>query len=98
MWSVQRAARRQLKTPAKGFVMADDKSGPAEGISGVVEGVKGKAKETIGAVTGRDDIRREGEAQQDKADSQREAAKKEAEAEAARGSAEANEARQKAEQ
>ena len=62
------------------------------------EGVKGKAKETIGAVTGRDDIRREGEAQQDKADSQREAAKKEAEAEAARGAAEANEARQKAEQ
>ena len=28
----------------EGMVMADDKSGPEEGISGVVEGVKGKAK------------------------------------------------------
>jgi uncharacterized protein YjbJ (UPF0337 family) len=84
--------------PAKGSVMADDKSGPAEGISGVVEGVKGKAKETVGAVTGRDDLQREGQAQQDKADAQREAAKKEAEAESARGAAKASEAREKAEQ
>ena len=51
-----------------------------------------------GAVTGQDDLRREGEAQQDKADSQREAAKKEAEAESARAAAKANEARQKSEQ
>jgi uncharacterized protein YjbJ (UPF0337 family) len=78
--------------------MADDKSGPAEGISGVVEGVKGKAKEAVGTVTGQDDLRREGEAQQDKADSQRVVAKKEAEAEGARKSADANEAREKAEQ
>ncbi|MDZ7882212.1 CsbD family protein [Mycobacterium sp. ITM-2016-00316] len=75
-----------------------DNNGAAEGISGVVEGVKGKAKEAVGAVTGNDNLRREGEAQQDKADAQRDVAKKEAEAEAARGSAEANEARQKAEQ
>lgn len=61
-----------------------DKSGPEEGIEGVVEGAKGKIKEVAGAVTGRDDLKREGQAQQDKADSQREAAKKEAEAEAAR--------------
>ena len=79
-------------------VMADDKSGPAEGISGVVEGVKGKTKEAVGAVTGRDDLQREGEAQQDKADAQRDAAKKEAEAESARGAAKASEAREKAEQ
>jgi uncharacterized protein YjbJ (UPF0337 family) len=78
--------------------MADDKGGPAEGISGVVEGVKGKAKEAVGAVTGRDDLQREGQAQQDKADAQRDVAKKEAEAEAARGAAEASEAREKAEQ
>ncbi|OBK14646.1 microaggregate-binding protein 1 [Mycobacterium asiaticum] len=75
-----------------------DKSGPQEGIEGVVEGVKGKAKEVIGAVTGRDDVKREGQAQQDKADAQRDAAKKEAEAESARGGAEAAEQRQKANQ
>lgn len=75
-----------------------DKSGPQEGIEGVVEGVKGKAKEVIGAVTGRDDVKKEGQAQQDKADAQRDAAKKEAEAEAARGGAEAAEQRQKAHQ
>ena len=75
-----------------------EKSGPQEGIEGVVEGVKGKAKEVIGTVTGRDDVKREGEAQQDKADAQRDAAKKEAEAESARGGAEAAEQRQKANQ
>ena len=75
-----------------------EKSGPQEGIEGVVEGVKGKAKEVIGTVTGRDDVKREGEAQQDKADAQRDAAKKEAEAESARGGAEAAEERQKANQ
>ena len=75
-----------------------DKSGPKEGIEGVVEGVKGKAKEVIGAVTGRDDVKKEGQAQQDKADAQRDAAKKEAEAESARGGAKAAEERQKANQ
>ena len=60
--------------------MGDHNSGPEEAVKGVVEGVKGKAKEVIGAVTGRDDLQREGQAQQDKADSQREAAQKEAEA------------------
>ena len=63
-----------------------------------VEGVKGKVKEVAGAVTGRDDLRREGEAQQDKADAQREAAQKEAEAASARAAAKASEARQRAEQ
>lgn len=73
-----------------------DKNGPEEGIEGVVEGAKGKLKEVAGAVTGRDDLEREGQAQQDKAASQREAAKKEAEAEAARKAADVNEARQEA--
>lgn len=54
-----------------------DKSGPEEAIEGVVEGVKGKVKEVAGAVAGRDDLMREGQAQQDKADAQREAAQKE---------------------
>jgi uncharacterized protein YjbJ (UPF0337 family) len=45
--------------------MADSNSGPAEGIKGVVEDVKGKAKEAIGTVTGRGDFTEEGKAQQD---------------------------------
>lgn len=73
-----------------------DKSGPEEAVEGVVEGVKGKVKEVAGAVAGRDDLMREGQAQQDKADAQREAAQKEAEAESARKAADINEARQKA--
>lgn len=75
-----------------------EKSGPKEGLEGVVEGVKGKAKEAVGTVTGRGDLAREGEAQQDKAQAQRDAAKKEAEAESARGGAKAAEQRQKSNQ
>ena len=56
------------------------------------------AKEVAGAVTNRDDLRREGRAQQDKADAQREAAQKEAEAESARSAAKASEKRQESEQ
>ncbi|AQA06066.1 CsbD family protein [Mycobacterium sp. MS1601] len=73
-----------------------DKTGPHEAVSGVVEDVKGKAKEVAGTVTGRDDLVNEGKAQQDKAEAERDVAKKEAEAEAARGGAEAAEQRQKA--
>ncbi|MGE2690061.1 CsbD family protein [Mycolicibacterium pulveris] len=76
----------------------DNKSGPAEGIKGVVEGAKGKAKEVAGAVIGRDDLYREGQAQQDKADAQRNAAQKEAEAESARAAAKTAEKKQEAEQ
>jgi uncharacterized protein YjbJ (UPF0337 family) len=73
-------------------------TGPKEGIKGAVEDVKGKAKEAAGTVTGRDDLVREGKAQQDKADAQKDVAKKEAQAEAARGGAKAAEKRQEAEQ
>ena len=80
--------------------MADSNGGPAEGIKGVVEGVKGKAKakEVMGSVTGNDDLVDESKAQQDKADAQRDLAMKEAEAEKVRGEANADEARQRAEQ
>ena len=79
--------------------MTDKKNtGPQEGIKGVVEDVKGKAKEAAGTVTGRDDLVREGKAQQDKADAQKDVAKKEAQAESARAGAKAAEQRQKAEQ
>jgi uncharacterized protein YjbJ (UPF0337 family) len=73
-------------------------SGPEAGVKGVVEDVKGKAKQAVGAVTGNDSLEREGKAQQDKAESQREVAQKEAEAEKARAKAKADEARQRAEQ
>ncbi len=75
--------------------MGDQKSGPQEAVEGAVEGVKGKVKEVAGAVTGRDDLLEEGQAQQDKADAQRAAGKKEAEAESARAGAKAAEERQK---
>jgi uncharacterized protein YjbJ (UPF0337 family) len=75
-----------------------EKSGPKEGVEGVVEDIKGKAKEAVGTVTGRGDLTKEGEAQQDKAQAQRDAAKKEAEAESARGGAKAAEERQKSNQ
>lgn len=78
--------------------MTEKNSGPQEGIKGVVEDVKGKAKQAVGSVTGRDDMVREGQAQQDKADAQQEAARKEAQAEAARGGAKAAEERQQKEQ
>lgn len=78
--------------------MGENNSGPEEAVKGVVEGVKGKAKEVAGAVLGRDDMFREGQAQQDKADAQRDAAKKEAEADSARAAAKVAEERQKSEQ
>ena len=76
--------------------MADKDSGPEAGIKGIVEDVKGKAKEVVGTVTGNDDLKTEGAAQQDKAEAERDVAKKEAEAEASRGAASAAEAKQKA--
>ena len=79
--------------------MTDKKNtGPQEGVKGVVEDVKGKAKEAVGTVTGRDDMVREGKAQQDKADAQRDVAKKEAQADSARAGAKTAEKRQEAEQ
>jgi len=79
--------------------MTDKKNtGPQEGVKGVVEDVKGKAKEAVGTVTGRDDLAREGKAQQDKADAQQDVAKKEAQADSARAGARAAEKRQEAEQ
>jgi uncharacterized protein YjbJ (UPF0337 family) len=78
-----------------GRSMGDQKSGPQEAVKGAVEGIKGKAKEVGGTLAGRDDVVKEGQAQQDKADAQRDAGKKEAEAESARAGAKAAEERQK---
>jgi uncharacterized protein YjbJ (UPF0337 family) len=78
--------------------MADKDSGPKAGIKGVVEDVKGKAKQAAGALTSNEDMKNEGEAQQEKADAQREVAEHEARAEKARGESEAQEAQQRAHQ
>lgn len=79
--------------------MSEDKSsGPEAGVRGVVEDVKGKVKEAAGAATGKDELRREGRAQQDKAEAERDVAAKEAEAEKSRAEAEAHEAEQRAHQ
>jgi uncharacterized protein YjbJ (UPF0337 family) len=91
---------RSANTVEEEYMMADNKhdSGFEEGVKGVVEGVKGKIKEAVGTVTGRDDLVKEGHAQQDKADAARDAAKKEAQADAARAGERAAEERQKANQ
>jgi uncharacterized protein YjbJ (UPF0337 family) len=74
------------------------KSGPREGAEGVVEDLKGKAKEAVGALRGNENLKREGQAQQDKAESKREVAVKEAQADKARVAARAHEAEQGARQ
>jgi uncharacterized protein YjbJ (UPF0337 family) len=76
--------------------MADKDSGPEAGVKGIVEDVAGKAKEVVGTALDRKDLKHEGQAQQDKADAERDVAKKEAEAEASRSAASAAETREEA--
>lgn len=78
--------------------MSDKDTGPEAGAKGVVEGIKGKIKEAAGALGGKDELRQEGQAQQDKADAQRDVAAKEAEADKARAQASAHEAEQRSHQ
>jgi uncharacterized protein YjbJ (UPF0337 family) len=78
--------------------MSDRDSGPEAGLKGAVEGVKGKAKEAVGAVTDNEDLKAEGSAQQDKADSQRDVAEAEAKADKERAKAAAAEAEQRGHQ
>lgn len=78
--------------------MPERNSGPEAAIEGVVEEVKGKVKEAAGVLTGQDELRREGRAQQEKAEASRDVAKKEAEAERARAVASAREAEQRSHQ
>jgi uncharacterized protein YjbJ (UPF0337 family) len=78
--------------------MPSKDSGPEAGAKGVVEEVKGRAKEAAGTLSGNEKLKDEGRAQQQKADAQREVAAKEAEAEKARAKSEAKEAEQRANQ
>ncbi|MDQ2839076.1 MAG: CsbD family protein [Actinomycetota bacterium] len=73
-------------------------SGPEAGAKGAVEGLKGKAKEAAGALSGNRSLKDEGEAQQEKADAERDVAVKEAEADKARAEAQAKEAEQRSHQ
>ena len=78
--------------------MADNEkdTGFEAGLKGVVEDIKGKAKEVAGIAVGNESLQREGQAQQDKAEAQREVAAKEAAADKARAEAAVHEARQHA--
>lgn len=75
-----------------------EKSGPKHGAEGVVEDVKGKAKEVAGKLTGKEHLEDEGRAQQAKADAQRDVAEHEARADAARAEAATREGEQRIEQ
>ena len=75
-----------------------NESGPEAAVEGVVEEVKGRAKEAAGAVSGNESLKREGQAQQDKAAAEHDVAVKEAEAEKARAQASAAEAEQRSHQ
>jgi uncharacterized protein YjbJ (UPF0337 family) len=75
-----------------------NESGPEAAVEGLVEDVKGRAKEAAGAITGDESLKREGQAQQDKAAALRDVAAKEAEAEKARAEARAAEAEQRSHQ
>jgi uncharacterized protein YjbJ (UPF0337 family) len=74
--------------------MAD--SGSKSGFKGILEGIKGKFKEMSGAASDNERLRREGRAQQDKADAEREVAKHETEAARARAEEQVQESRQRA--
>ena len=62
------------------------------------EDVKGRIKEAAGAVTGNDNLEREGEAQRAKADAEDDATKLQAEADAAQADARAAESEERANQ
>jgi uncharacterized protein YjbJ (UPF0337 family) len=90
--------RSSIPANEENRIVSDKDTGPESGIKGAVEGVKGKVKEAAGALAGKDELRREGQAQQEKADAQRDVAVKEAEAEKARAEAKAREAEQRSHQ
>ena len=93
-WADVMLGTERRRCRLKGCVAMDKDSGPESGVKGVVEDLKGKAKEVLGEVTGDESKEREGRAEQEKAQSQRDVAKHEAEADAARSEAAVHEAEQ----
>ena len=73
-------------------------TGPEAGAKGAAEDVKGRVKEAAGTLLGNSDLEQEGEAQQEKADAQRDVAEHEAKADAARAEARARESEQRSHQ
>lgn len=73
-------------------------SGPSAAAKGIVEDVKGKLKEAAGSITGDESTKREGQAQQNKAEAEREVAVREGQAEKARAEAAAAEADERSHQ
>ena len=63
---------------------------------GIGEEIKGKAKEAAGSIVDNDDLRREGQAQQDKGEAEREATQARAEAKAHDAKANVKETEQRA--
>ncbi len=78
--------------------MAEHESGPKAAVRGVVEDVKGKAKQVAGVVTDDDELQQEGRAQQAKAGAERDVAHHEAAAERSRAEAAAHEADERSHQ
>jgi hypothetical protein len=75
-----------------------EKSGAEHGVEGIVEDVKGKAKEVIGKLTGKEHVEDEAGRSRRRQTRQRDVAQHEAQAEAARAEAATHEAEQRAEQ
>ncbi len=67
-----------------------NETGPEAAVSGVIESAKGTAGEMAGALTGDDDLRGEGRAQQERAVAERDVTSHEAEAEVSYAEAEAH--------
>jgi len=76
----------------------ENQTGPESAVHGVVEDLKGRAKQVAGAVADNPELRDEGQAQRDKAAAERDVAAKEAEADGARAEAAAHEAEQRSHQ
>lgn len=72
-----------------------DRDTQQEGFKGAVENIKGRVKETAGALFGRDDTQREGRAQQEKGEAQQEVAERQTQAEQARQDAHLAEQRER---
>jgi uncharacterized protein YjbJ (UPF0337 family) len=79
-------------------IVSDKQGGPGAAVDSVVEDVKGKAKEIVGRIGGNEEREKEGQAQQAKADAQRDVAAKEAQAEKARADAKAHELEERSHQ
>ena len=78
-FTIRATAGRPWSIPTPERLRSDrEQRDPEAAIKGVVEDLTGKAKEIIGIVVNHEDLRKEGRAQQEKAQAQRDVAQKEA--------------------